>query len=257
MSMEDKPSRETLVDALSSKAESPIRKYQDIYVGGSSLIDLLRYEVTISLLSPIPGALGFFLRKVFSKRRFAKAGKGTMIGPYVTLRCPNRIRLGDNIAIDSNAVLDAKGKESSIRIGNSVLMGKGTIFSCASARITVGNEVSIGPYCYLRASRGSIVMGSYITIGSHTVIISGKPDYERLDIPMMKQQGSTMGIIIEDDVWIGVGVQVIDGVRIGSGSVIGAGAVVIKDIPPYGIATGVPAEVVRMRDRSRGKREIP
>jgi acetyltransferase-like isoleucine patch superfamily enzyme len=100
-------------------------------------------------------------------------------------------------------------------------------------------------------------MGSDITIGSHTVIISGNPDYKRLDIPMMKQQGSARGINIEDDVWIGVGVRVIDGVRIGRGSVIGAGAVVTKDIPPYGIATGVPAEVVKMRDGGRGKREIP
>lgn len=257
MSIGNNLSQESLVDALSSEAESSIHKYQDIYVGGSSWIDLLRYELTISLLSPIPGALGFFLRRVFSKHRFAMVGKGMMMGPYVTLRCPNRIWLGDNIAVDSNAVLDAKGKDSSIRIGNSVLMGKGTIFSCASASITVGNEVSIGPYCYLRASRGSIVMGSYITIGSHTVIISGNPDHKRLDIPMMKQQGSARGIIIEDDVWIGVGVQIIDGVRIGSGSVIGAGAVVTKDIPPFGIAAGVPAEVVRMRDRGKEKREIP
>jgi acetyltransferase-like isoleucine patch superfamily enzyme len=251
MAMDNELVKDTLVDSLSSKTESSIQKYQDIYVGGNSILDLMQYELTISLLAPIPGALGFFLRRYFSKHRFATVGRGVMIGSNVTLRCPNRIWLGDNIAIDSSAVLDAKGRESLIHIGNSVLIGKGSIFSCASGKINVGNEVSTGPYCYIRASRSSIVMGSDITIGSHTVIISGSPDYERLDIPMMKQLGSARGIIIEDDVWIGVGVQVIDGVKIGRGSVIGAGAVVISDIPPYGIATGVPAKVIKMRDGSR------
>jgi len=251
MAIDDELIKETLVDSLSNEDESSIQKYKDIYVGGNSLIDLIQYELTISFLSPIPGAIGFFLRRYFSKHRFAIVGSGVMIGSNVTLRCPNRIWLGDNIAIDSSAVLDAKGKESSIHMGDSVLVGKGSIFSCASGKIQVGNELSFGPYCYIRASRSSIVMGSYITIGSHTTIISGNPDYERLDIHMMKQLGSARGIIIEDDVWIGVGVQVIDGVKIGRGSVIGAGAVVINDIPPYGIATGVPAKVVKMRDGGR------
>lgn len=252
--MDDEQIKETLVDSLSDETESAIQKYQDIYVGGNSFIDLLLYELSIPFLSIIPGAIGFLLRRIFSKNRFASVGSGLMIGSNVTLRCPNRILLGDNIAIDSSAVLDAKGKESSIQMGNSVLVSKGSVFSCASGNIKVGNEISIGPYCYIRASRSSIVIGSYITIGSHTTIISGNPDYERLDIPMMKQLGSAKGIIIEDDVWIGVGVQIIDGVRIGRGSVIGAGAVVIDDIPPYGIAIGVPAKVIKMRD-GKGEKE--
>ncbi len=239
--------RETMIDTLSQRAASPLQKYQDIYVGGNSLLDLLRYELLTSLLAPLPGALGFFLRKVFYKKLFAQVGFGTTIGPDLTLRCPGRISLGNDVFIDSDVVLDAKGVGSHIQLGNSVLVGKNTIFSCASAVIIVGNDVSIGPNCYIRASKGPVTLGSYVTIGGHTVIISGNPDYRRIDIPMMKQVGSAQGITIGDDVWIGVGVRIIDGVKVGQGSVVGAGAVVIKDVPDYAIVAGVPAKIIGSR----------
>lgn len=240
-------SHETLVDALGKTGESPLRKYQDIYVGSRSLGALLKYELLTTLLGPLPGALGFALRRIFYQGLFGSLGKGVMIGPNVTLRCPGRIALGRNVALDAGSVLDAKGRESSITIGDAVLAGKDTVISCASAEIRLGHDVSIGPGCYLRASSGAVRLGSYITIGAHTVIISGNPDHRRLDLPMMKQQGPAEGIEVGDDVWMGVGVRVIDGVKVGNGSVIGAGAVVIEDVPEYAIVAGVPARVIGSR----------
>ena len=132
-------------------------------------------------------------------------------------------------------------------MGDEVLIGKNSIFSCASSTINVGNNVTFGPNCYIRGSRGPVRLGSYITIGAHTVIISGNPDYKRLDIPMMKQEGSAEGIAVGNDVWIGVGARIIDGVKIGDGCVIGAGAVVTKDIAANAIAAGVPAKIIGTR----------
>jgi acetyltransferase-like isoleucine patch superfamily enzyme len=239
--------RETLVDRLSKEAESPLRKYQELYVGGHSLAHLLKYELFTLFLSPVPGALGFFLRKMFYRRLLAEVGRGTVIGPYVTIRCPGQISLGDYDFVDSHTVLDAKGTGSYIRLGDSVLVGNGTILSCASARIAVGDDVSIGPHCYVRAGISPIRLGSGLTIGAQTVIISGNPGYERLDIPMKRQVGSAEGITIGDDVWIGVGVRIVDGVHVGNGCVIGAGAVVIRDVPDRAIAAGVPARVIGTR----------
>ena len=54
-------------------------------------------------------------------------------------------------------------------------------------------------------------------------------------------------VVVEDDVWIGAGVIVLKGVTIGSGSIVAAGAVVTKSIPPFSIAAGVPAKVIRQR----------
>jgi acetyltransferase-like isoleucine patch superfamily enzyme len=241
--------RETLLDELSEGKSSSLEKYQQLFVGRSSLLELFKYELLTSLLSSIPGALGFLLRKTFYELLFAEMDGGSVIGSHVTLRCPGRIALGKNVFIDNNTVLDAKGADSYIELGDSVLVGKDTILSCVSAKITLGKDVSIGPYCFIRAGLAPVKIGSFVTIGSHTAIVSGNPSYERTDIPIKKQIGTTQGIAIGDDVWIGVGVRIVDGVEIRGGSVIGAGAVVIKDVPEYAVAAGVPARIIDYRNK--------
>lgn len=238
---------ETVIDSLKDESQSGFRKYQEIYVGKYSFTALFKYEFLTILLSPLPGAIGFGLRKFFYKKLFGSVGRGAVFGQDITFRCPGQIFIGNNFTADGNVVLDAKGKGSSIELGNSIFIGRNTIFSCASSNIKVGNNVSIGPGCYIRASRGPVKLGSDITMGAYTVIISGNPDYKRLDIPMMNQEGEAKGISIGDDVWMGVGVRIIDGVKIGNGCVIGAGAVVTKDIPDFSIAAGVPAKIISNR----------
>jgi acetyltransferase-like isoleucine patch superfamily enzyme len=208
-------------------------------------------------LGSFPGAAGFFLRKTLYRYLFSKTGNGNLIGPHVTLRCPGQITLGDNVYIDNNVVLDAKGSESRIDLGDSVLVGRNSVLSCASASIRTGDDVSIGPHCHVRAGLCPIEIDSHVTIGTHSVIISGSPGYSRLDIPMKSQVGSTQGITIGNDVWIGVGVRITDGVKIGNGCVIGAGAVVNRDIPDYAIAAGVPAKVIKNRKQLAAKNEAP
>jgi acetyltransferase-like isoleucine patch superfamily enzyme len=244
---EELVTRESLVATLSSNRDTPLRKYQQLYVGSDSLAALLKYELLTFFLSPLPGLPGFFLRKVFYQGLLAAMGSGTAIGPGVTMRCPGRISLGNSVFIENNVVLDAKGGGGRIRLGDSVLVGKDSIFSCASAPITVGDDVSIGSGCLVRAGTAPVTIGSAVTIGAHAVIISGNPSYRRLDIPMKQQVGSRLGIVIGDDVWMGVGARIVDGVRVGSGSVIGAGSVVIGDVPDFSIVAGVPARIIRSR----------
>lgn len=244
----DQQHHQTVVDTLKKEASSPLKKYGDIYVGKHSLLALVKYELLMLCLAPLPGAAGFILRKLFFKKLFKKIGGGAVFGRNINLRCPGEITLGNDFVADNNTVLDAKGGDSSIEVGDSVFVGNSTIFSCSSANIYLGNNISIGPNCYIRASRGNVKFGSFITIGAHTVIISGNPDYKRLDIPMMNQDGEAKGITIGDDVWMGVGVRIIDGVKIGNGCVLGAGAVVTKDVPDFSIAVGVPAKVIAKRE---------
>ncbi len=239
--------RETLIESLEKENESATSKYQELFVGNKSLFDLLKYEFITTTLSPIPGALGFFLRKKFYKFLFADFGRNSILGVHLTLRCPAKISLGNNVFIDDHAVLDAKGSHSRIHLASSVLVGKNSILSCSSSTIKIEEDVSIGPNCFIRAGLGTINVGSHVTIGSHSVIISGNPGYKRLDIPMKHQIGSGKGITIGSDVWIGVGARVIDGVKIGNGCVIGAGAVVLRDVPDYAIVAGVPARVIGSR----------
>jgi acetyltransferase-like isoleucine patch superfamily enzyme len=241
------PGRVSLVDALSSAKMSPLRKYQELYVGSHSLLHLIRYELLTFFLGPLPGLPGFMLRRLCYPALWSRAGRGTAVAANVTLRCPGRICLGDNVFIDESAVLDAKGTDSAIHLGDSVLVGRNTILSCAEGSIIAGDDVSIGPNCYIRAGLGSIHMGAHLTLGAGVMLVSGNPAHKQLDVPMKNQVGSGRGITVGDDVWVGVGACVIDGVTVGSGSVIGAGAVVIEDVPEYAIVAGVPAKVIGSR----------
>jgi acetyltransferase-like isoleucine patch superfamily enzyme len=76
-----------------------------------------------------------------------------------------------------------------------------------------------------------------------------------LDRPIRDQGVTNKGIVIDDDVWVGSNVTFLDGVHVGTGCVIGAGAVVTKDLPPYSVAAGVPARVID--NRRQPKKQTP
>jgi acetyltransferase-like isoleucine patch superfamily enzyme len=239
--------RKTLMDDLQGPGEGAAARYREIFVGDNSFWFLLKYELIQMLVTPAGGAIGYLLRKIFYPKLLAKCGQKSLFGKNTVFRSPGRIELGNEVVIDDAVVLDAKGDDSAIRIGNCSFLGGNVKLSCSSSRITIGHDVSIGPDSFIRAGLGDITLGSNCTVGAQTIIISGNPSYERLDIPMKKQVGSGKGVTIGDDIWIGVGVRIIDGVHIGNGSVIGAGSVVIGDIPDYAIVAGVPAKVIGSR----------
>jgi acetyltransferase-like isoleucine patch superfamily enzyme len=82
----------------------------------------------------------------------------------------------------------------------------------------------------------------------YVVIETFNHNFDSSEIPIRLQDGQNESVVIEEDVWIGVRVTICPGVRIGRGSVIGAGSVVTRDIPEYSVAAGVPARVIRSRN---------
>jgi acetyltransferase-like isoleucine patch superfamily enzyme len=95
-----------------------------------------------------------------------------------------------------------------------------------------------------------LVIGCNTIIGAHTVIIPFNHGFERADMPMNLQPLTKKGIVIADDVWIGASCCILDGVRIGKGAIIGAGAVVTRDVNDYNVAIGVSAVAVRSRSNA-------
>lgn len=145
-----------------------------------------------------------------------------------------------------------------ISIGDHVTIGKHTDLyvhppSSSSKRflIEIGNHVHIGSYNILGARHG-IVLEDYVLIGPHVMIGDHGHRYEQIDLPI-KSQGVTQGgpIRIEEGCWIGANVFILPKVTIGRHSVIGANSVVNRDVPPYSVAVGVPARVVKRYDFER------
>lgn len=228
--------------------KSPLKKYQDIVMGNYSLAKLLKFELITFLFGPMPGILGYFLRKVMYPILFKKVGKGTVFGRSMTLRHTHKISIGRSCVIDEYCMLSAQGDETSgINLGNEVLLGRGTVLGTRNGTIEIGDFSNIGANCRL-GTTSRIKFGKHVLLAANCYIGGAQHRFDRLDVPIMRQgYESKGGVVIEDDVWLGTDVKILDGVRVGTGSVIGAGSIVTKDIPPYSIALGTPAKVKASR----------
>lgn len=228
---------------------SSFQKYCDIYVGRKGIVSFLRYELTILLFGQLPGAVGFFLRKTFYPSLFQKVGRNVIFASNITLRHPHKISLGTNVIIDANCVLDAKGGESSaISVGDNVTIGRNSALICKDGRIKIGSGVNITTYVNIGCGeKGNVEIGNNVEIGSFTHFSGRTYDIGPGDVLPSARGSRSKGVIVEDLVWIGARVTILDGVRIGTKSVIGAGSVVTKEIPPNCVAFGVPARGERKR----------
>lgn len=113
-------------------------------------------------------------------------------------------------------------------------------------KLSLGKNISIHPFCYLDA-QGKIEIGDDVSIAHNVSILSFEHDVDTVGIPIKDAPCLPRKIKIENNVWIGAGVRVLGGVNIGTGAVVGANAVVTRDIPPGAIAVGVPARVLKIR----------
>lgn len=110
----------------------------------------------------------------------------------------------------------------------------------------IGDYSGIGENCRLY---GRVVIGDYVMMGRECFIYTYNHETLRTDIPMQEQGGTAEKTVsIGNDVWIGSRVTILPGVTIGNGAVIGASSVVTKDVPPYAVACGNPAKVVKYRE---------
>lgn len=210
------------------------RKYQDFFVGARDLGSLIKYELAQLFACHIPGAPGYVLRKLLMTPLLGRAGDGVQVGKGVVVRHPDKIFIGEQTAVDDQCVLDARGVEKGdFRIGAEVLIARGTAITAKTDHggVEIGDRCTIGKNCILSSS-GGIQIGKWVGIAGDCYIGGGRYGTDRTDVPMMEQELYTKGpVVIEDDCTIGAGARVLDGVKIGRGSVIGAGAVVREDVP--------------------------
>jgi len=159
-------------------------------------------------------------------------GPKCFIDDYVTIYAHpgacGRVHLEQNVHIYRWSIVELGKGEGSVHIGTNTFIQSGCILNAFVGDIHIGANCMIAPHCAFTPYR------------------HGFADTRR---PMREQLLTSRGdAVIEDDVWLGVNVCVMDGVTIGKGAIVGAGAVVTNDIPPYAIAGGIPAHVIRFRD---------
>jgi acetyltransferase-like isoleucine patch superfamily enzyme len=163
----------------------------------------------------------------------------------------NRIYIEDQVQLGSDVKISSASQNNRIHIRKQVHLDCGVnIKAHDNGYIEIGEGTYIAPYTCL-AGPGSIKIGKRCLIASHTGIYANNHIFADPTRYILEQGVTCKGIVIEDDCWLGTGVKVIDGVTIGQGSVIGAGAVVTKNIPSYSVAVGVPAKVIAQRDDKR------
>jgi len=158
----------------------------------------------------------------------SKIGKGVVIEDGVRIFHPENVEIGEHVYIGHNTILKAYFKNKLI-IGDYTWIGQGCFFHSAGG-ITIGKAVGIGPY---------------------VKILTSTHKEEELDKPILFCEIEFKEVIIEDGCDIGIGTIILPGVRIGEGSIIGAGAVVTKSIKPYSVAVGSPAKIIRRRDKEQ------
>lgn len=176
-----------------------------------------------AIIKHMPGRLGgLFRRHIY--RYFLRAGSDLNISTGVTIKGFSNIEVGNNVSIMSQSFLYA-----------------------TDATLKIGDNFSMNSNSCLGADGGRIYIGDNVLIAQNVVVRAANHSHDSVDIPI-KDQGHKCGTIhIEDGVWIGANSVITTDVTIGKHSIVGAGAVVTKDVMPFTIVGGVPAKIIQHR----------
>jgi carbonic anhydrase/acetyltransferase-like protein (isoleucine patch superfamily) len=192
------------------------------------------------------------LRGRLARWRGAHAGARFGLGPGLVLLYPSAFYAGDDVTIEGPGYLHCLSGRG-VRIGTGTSFARNLWLHCGGTfedydhgYFEIGEHSFIGPNAVMGAG-GGITIGSHVLMGPDIVISSENHHFDDPQVRISDQGVFHRGVVIEDDVWIASKAVILDGVTVGHGSVIAAGAVVTRSVPPYSIVAGVPARVLRRR----------
>jgi len=175
-----------------------------------------------------------------------------LVGRGVRVNNPHLIRCGQGFVAEDFAEIQGLSREG-VEFGDNVTVGRGAQIRPSGyygrdvgVGLSVGSDSNVGPQAYIGAS-GGIRIGNHVLMGPGVIILSEEHIFSDPGQPTKAQGVRPVPTVIEDNVWIGARVTVLGGSRVGTGSVIAAGAVVRDDVPTNTVVAGVPARVVRDR----------
>ncbi|MCB0190832.1 MAG: acyltransferase [Anaerolineae bacterium] len=186
------------------------------------------------------------------KQWFQFMGKRSFISPRAQIDCPH-FQTGNKCFVDDYVTIYAHPKATGqVQFADNVHIYRWSMIELGdgTGSLSVGRNTYIQSSCILNAFVGSIIIGENCMIAPRCAFLPYNHSFADTGRPMREQPLISKGdIVLEDDVWLGVNVSIMDGVTIGRGSIVGAGSVVTSSVPPYSIVVGVPARVVRQRQK--------
>ncbi|MEM9927101.1 MAG: DapH/DapD/GlmU-related protein [Cyanobacteria bacterium P01_D01_bin.50] len=209
----------------------------------------LKERLLTTLFGGIPNIfLGKKLRNLVYRSLLHRIGVEVNIQHFVELIGTHCIEIGDRVSLLKGVQINALGHPNNrVNIKDRVRLERGVdIRSLYDTHIIIDENAYIGPYVIITGT-GDIKIGKNCLIAPRCGIFANNHIFDDPTLPIEQQGVTGKGIVIEDDCWLGHNVTVLDGVIIGKGSIIGAGSVVNKNIPPFSIAVGTPAKIIKNR----------
>lgn len=189
---------------------------------------------------------GVFLKiKLKSSSGLIFAGKNTKIFHSHKISTGRSLIIGDGVRIDALS-------KNGIVFGNNVTIQSNSIIECTGVindlgeGLVIGDNVGIAPNCFLQI-RGKVTIGSNVLFGPGVYLFSENHNFSEISKFINEQGTSRKGVVIGNGVWVGSSSVILDGVSIGDNSIIAAGGVVTKNVPPNEIWGGVPAKFIKKR----------
>jgi len=241
-------------DAATVAAERGRLRYyiagQSTSVGAYLLEQLLFFG-----LAWMPSLIGVGLRALAYKLILNSKGLPA-IENNVRIAQARNVTLGENVYLDNGVYLHACPQ--GIHIGDNVFVMHHTELHVYNFRDLPQSGIWIGDHCFIGEftivrGQGGVQLGDSVLVAPGAKILAVNHLFGDVTQPVMAQGIEGRGIVIEDGAWIGGGAVVLDGVRVGQGAVVGAGAVVTGDVPPFSVAVGSPARVVKRYGESAEK----
>lgn len=180
----------------------------------------------MALFSKYRGEEGAFeaqLRRILFRSMCKRAGHGVRVEPEVVLKHPETMEIGNTVFIGAHTMIQGR----------------------FDGTCQIGNHVWIGPHSYFDAR--SLILEDYVGWGPGAKVLGSSHTGDPIDVPIIATKLKIDPVVVGYGADIGTNATLLPGVHIGAHSIVGAGAVVTTDVPPYSIVAGVPARILRSR----------